>query len=608
MNLKFKRKKMIKQNNIALVLIAVILTSFGIGFAYYEERLNINGTSSIVRHRSDVQFRNLSVDSGSVATSTPATISGDKTKITFGVAFDQKEDYYQFETDIVNYGTMDMMVKDAKITGLPDNLKEYIECSLTYADGMIIKDDDALRSGDKERIKARINVKKEVMLTNMPIDESFELALEMPYIQATEEAADSIIKRLQVSTAQTDSEIDFTRYSSDTNGKGLYIYSGTEDETNPIYYYRGEVANNNVIYAGACWKIVRTTENGGVKLIYNGVVGEGNTCSNTGSLTQLESISAFNSAEKSSVSHIGYMYGTEYSIVKSTYTWNVHIGKSATWNVSDSKYHLSDYTQTTNGLDWASRYGWYSKYRYSCGITRTDTPQHCASVAYFFYVDKSAGYTISFKNGATLSTATKEMFRNSSNSTIKNIIDQWYESNIKGTDYEYYLVDSSFCNDRTLVSGGLYSTSSNSENPTSFITYDRLYTKKERPVLTCSSTKDNFTKDDKVEGNGSLKYPIGLLTADEANLAGMAFYDYNSNMYNKTSYLYTGANYWLNSPSVVADAPKMFFVHGYGALDNNSVLKEFGIRPVISLNPYTRVKATGTGEAGSATNPYIVNI
>ena len=40
-----------------------------------------------------------------------------------------------------------------------------------------------------------------------------------------------------------------------------------------VYYYTGNeaAANANVLFAGYCWQIVRTTDNGGVRMIYNGV-------------------------------------------------------------------------------------------------------------------------------------------------------------------------------------------------------------------------------------------------------------------------------------------------------------------------------------------------
>ena len=46
---------------------------------------------------------------------------------------------------------------------------------------------------------------------------------------------------------------------------------GASTYANPVYYFNGAVEDNNVLFAGFCWKIVRTTDTGGVKMIYNGV-------------------------------------------------------------------------------------------------------------------------------------------------------------------------------------------------------------------------------------------------------------------------------------------------------------------------------------------------
>ncbi len=67
-----------------------------------------------------------------------------------------------------------------------------------------------------------------------------------------------------------DGGIDWSRTSGDDNGKGIYVKSETKDNEYPIMYYRGAVENNNVKFANQCWKIVRTTDTGGVKLLYNG--------------------------------------------------------------------------------------------------------------------------------------------------------------------------------------------------------------------------------------------------------------------------------------------------------------------------------------------------
>lgn len=66
------------------------------------------------------------------------------------------------------------------------------------------------------------------------------------------------------------SGVIFYETAGDTNGKGVYTRAGTENNEYPIMYYRGDVTDNNVLFANYCWKVVRTTDTGGVKLLYNG--------------------------------------------------------------------------------------------------------------------------------------------------------------------------------------------------------------------------------------------------------------------------------------------------------------------------------------------------
>ena len=60
------------------------------------------------------------------------------------------------------------------------------------------------------------------------------------------------------------------RAKTDTTYLALYEGEGANTYANPVYYYKGDVKNNNVLFGGFCWKIVRTTETGGVKIVYNG--------------------------------------------------------------------------------------------------------------------------------------------------------------------------------------------------------------------------------------------------------------------------------------------------------------------------------------------------
>ncbi len=165
-----------------------------------------------------------------------------------------------------------------------------------------------------------------------------------------------------------DTGINFKENSSEPNGKGVYERKGTENQQYPIYYYRGEVDNNNVIFANYCWKIVRTTEIGGIKLIFNGTPSSSNTCNNTGTASQLTT-KAFNSSDNSPT-YVGYKYGTVYRVTEeSTLSGGVY-GSSVSYN--GGTYTLEN---TSNKLD--------NTHHYACGRDKV----HTKIINYFVNVD-----------------------------------------------------------------------------------------------------------------------------------------------------------------------------------------------------------------------------
>ena len=113
--------------------------------------------------------------------------------------------------------------------------------------------------------------------------------------------------------ADTTTTIDFSQTSEASNTNGIYTTTNT-DSGNPVYYYRGNV-DNHLLFANFCWRIVRTTETGGVKLIYDGVPSNGQ-CNNTGSNSTIGS-SKFNESYNNA-KYLGYKYGS--SIDDETYT------------------------------------------------------------------------------------------------------------------------------------------------------------------------------------------------------------------------------------------------------------------------------------------------
>ena len=184
---------------------------------------------------------------------------------------------------------------------------------------------------------------------------------------------------------------------------------------------------------------------------------------------------------------------------------------------------------------------------------------------------------------------------NTTDSTIKKIIDNWYKDNLN-TNYGKYLSTTAvYCNDR--------STSDN----TNFGAYTRLNTNK-TPSYDCAATEDKFTVDTST-GNGKLTYPIALMTADEVTFAGglwtenaPTWYHYNSA--NGSS---TGSTFWwLLSPySWYGGGTFVFGVEGSshpGYLGSGFVNDTYGVRPAISLKSCIKY-STGNG---SASDPYTI--
>ena len=140
--------------------------------------------------------------------------------------------------------------------------------------------------------------------------------------------------------------IDFSQISSDTNGKGVYILNGTENDEYPIMYYRGAVENNNVKFANFCWKMVRTTETGGVKLIYNGAPDENGACTATGSATTIGKRPF--STNYNDNAYVGYMYGTPNS---STYEETHANTNDSTIKTVIDEWYSENMTTYTNKLE-----------------------------------------------------------------------------------------------------------------------------------------------------------------------------------------------------------------------------------------------------------------
>lgn len=309
-------------------------------------------------------------------------------------------------------------------------------------------------------------------------------------------------------------------------------------------------------------------------------------CSDLTSTTCSDMYYSYN-ASTTSLSHMyvakNFKYGNSFTYENGTY-------KLIDTNVSNIKQFWN----------WYTNYNTLSNNHYTC----FNTTGECTSLYYINYTSNTNAYFATLTGGESVEDAISKMLDaddvNETDSTIKAYIDDWYadaildKTDISGNLYSDYLENAIFCNNRTIT--GLGGWNPNGGSTTSYMYFD--YNK-----LECDDKKDRFTLG--VEyggtagyGNNALKYPIGLMSYYEANLARGG---------TNTNYLKSGQYYWLLSPFTF----NYYYAYGYnvfsgGYLGNDIVSYTSGVRPAVSLNSSVQLKEGG-GD-GSATAPYEVEL
>ena len=145
-------------------LLFLLLCSIGIGYAALTSNLTLNGTAIIDNATWDIHFDNIQEKDGSIAPDSAANIDTD-TSVSYEVTLSQPGDYYEFNVDVVNEGTIDGMIStvSSKMNNVEINtLPTYLEYSVTYDDDIAIAPNQLLAAGTSETYKVRIAFKTDI--------------------------------------------------------------------------------------------------------------------------------------------------------------------------------------------------------------------------------------------------------------------------------------------------------------------------------------------------------------------------------------------------------------------------------------------------------------
>ena len=276
-------------------------------------------------------------------------------------------------------------------------------------------------------------------------------------IMADNSVADNIVSKKVTSS----SGINYRAISSSTNGEGIYLFSSTKNDTYPVYYYRGNVNNNNVKFAGFCWKIVRTTETGGVKLIYNGTPDSNGYCTNTTGTASQIGTSPYESKYLGGIT-FSYMHGDLYiSALKYLDLFAVlDLTLKEKSNVQNTNYYYSDTVTYENGVytlvnptksiykenynKLVLKYTCFSETETSCATVKQITSRNNYTSSFKYYEYKN-GETYEqlyesnkskkwiFGNDVTYTNGTYTL-----QNTTSTYIPDWVSSGRVATDKKYY--------------------------------------------------------------------------------------------------------------------------------------------------------------------------
>ena len=565
----------------------------------------VSNVSSITSNTTGTTVRITTTDLAGNSSTRDYTIKVDKNSPTFtsGPAVDTVEVYLNDSNVISNWYGVSYSTSGGSVSCTPENTN-YFDLLGTYTATCTATGGNGKTASVTQSVKVLSNGLYEIFIK------------------------DAVADNISSTYVSSSSGINFSSPASTTNGLGVYKASSITSDS--IYYYRGNVSNNNVIYANYCWKMVITTADRGVKLIYNGVPSNG-SCTRTGTNTQIGT-SAFNSIQTDNA-YIGYMYGapetstiygdvndngsvtaTDYLLLKRFVicAQDYVIGDvNGDGRLTNADYLLlnrfingtqtpteeqeilgdvnNDGSLTSADSTLLSTYINSGAPTYDCTQTPTEEQELLGDVNldgslttsdYIIvknYVLNNINSIIDQNSDISRYNATH---KNRNNSTIKSAIDSWYRSNM--TSYTSDLEDAIWCNDRSKSSSYL--------GYGNWTTYYKAYNRS-TPSLTCTNANDRFTVSTS-NGNGALTYPVGLLTYDEYVLAGRT-----------TGYLNSGSEWWTLTPYAYVASVSGSQARNYVGTSYYAVGTSKGVRPAIVL----KYGAKRTSGSGTTSDPFVVD-
>ena len=638
-------------------VLLILILAIGIGYAYLTSNLSISGNTSVSTNIWNIHFENIQVKNGSITATSKPTLSNNNTSITYTIDLNRPKEYYEFTVDVKNDGTLPGKVSISTLNGITTEAQAIIDYSVTYTNGNPVNIGDILNAGAKKSIKVRVFYKDEIDPTDFPANDlNLTLTYTLQYVQSEEDEFDTNALIEQLKEENSSCIYQYTGDITDEVGNTETVTAATSK----VYFNRC-ADKRNIKFNNMCWQMIRTTETGGIKMIYNGEPDNNGECGSARG-DHKGIVGATNSTQTLNAE---YLYGDSftYDITNSTFT--LTNTTTATWSNSTYESLLGKFTckNTTGTCPTLYNINGYSSnttaytLRYTIGDTNyaqigksayNANYRSPAMVGYMFnkvynYVANSAptsgslmGNDVSYSNGTyTLLPADGE----STLGTTKDATHHYTCNNTTGTcnKVRYYYYNNYYIeldgaeNIQAAVNEMLYNDNVNTYNSSIKGIVDSWYAQnlssktnmledtvycnarnmtnqstngwnKDGSLTTTMQFKNYSSTTNLACPNETDQFAVGNSKAKLTYPVAL-LEDEERNNINTSSLMATGA-YWLGlSPSyfdgVFAVVRR---VDAVGGSSDGGVNNADGLRFVVSLNSGTVI----TGGDGSETNPWII--
>ena len=183
-----KKKKKIR-------ILIILLLSVTIGYALISTTLKIDGTTVISKNTWSIYWDENSIKLKDGSKGSAPTVSLDSneetTILNFSTTLDMPGDYYEFTVDAVNDGTIDAMIDGITPIEIPQELEDYISCTVMYVDRTTPANYHLLKKGVRVKYRVRVeflDITRE-QFNNIPVDGlNCDFTYEVKYVQANNSA------------------------------------------------------------------------------------------------------------------------------------------------------------------------------------------------------------------------------------------------------------------------------------------------------------------------------------------------------------------------------------------------------------------------------------